>query len=522
MRYVATPGTAPDDRPWTTRDTVDCLTALSISALLLTRSINELVFLPDDQKFWLTDFGPAPLAAAISTLLAMALSMTLAVRFARHRAHPLWMVVVRIAFLLTLVPVWEGLHEHLGLVGAFEILLGYQSNPLLFVLTACAVLVASLFCVARWLVPITRTLRIVIVIFFPFALLAIARLSIALVGSPPSAVKSPAVAVARDAPIGRVVWIIFDEFDQRLGFEERLPGLDLPSLDAFRNSAMVATAAHSPGFETKVAIPGMLSGVKFFQATPLSSVDLAVWTEGAKQPSRWMDYPNVFERAAVENFRTRITGYYLPYCRLFAEWVHHCRTWLAKTVHRREDLSYLESAWTQIRTLLPIYPAWRTIDIYDESLADAVEAVRDPNFDLLYLHIAFPHFPFVYDRESEKLTVFNYKATGYFDNLALADVFFGNLRDAMMEARLWESSAVLVTSDHPWKRSVTYDGVRSERVPFMLKLPGQSEPISIERKFNTVIIGDLVLELLSKELREPRHVIDFIEARVSPAAVAPR
>jgi hypothetical protein len=65
----------------------------------------------------------------------------------------------------------------------------------------------------------------------------------------------------------------------------------------------------------------------------------------------------------------------------------------------------------------------------------------------------------------------------------------------------------------------------SSIVPFIVKLAGQTEPVSFERDISAVVTGDLVLATLSGEVVTGEDVARWLEDRASgdsPSAKAGR
>lgn len=495
---------------WTRRDALDLLTALSLSNLLFLSSAYELVYLPEDQLFWTQTFGAPIFAATVLNILAFTAVFSAATRYVRRR-RPDLLPVARLAFLLALAPVALALRRHLGL-GFMNVVNLIRDDPVLIGLGLAALAIVGAFAALRWFVLITRGLRVVVLVSFPFAVLTLVHLGAgmwAASGAPPPLPAAPEGPRAKT----RVVWIIFDALDQRLAFDERPADVELPTFDAFGEVAVVAREAHSPGRDTAVSVPGLLSGTRFNRAEPRSRNELQLWSADSADPIEWSELSTVIEEAAAQHYRIRISGYYLPYCRLFRDWVQECHAWSALTIHPRGDLTLLEAVWAQLKSLSPVYPMQRTIDMYRESQADAEEAAADAEVDLVYLHAGFPHYPFIYDRSARRLTVTNFGPTAYLDNLVLTDIFFSRVWESMRRTATWDDSAVIVSSDHPFPDAEWIDGKRSERVPFMVKMPGQGERLVVERPINTALSKDLVLAILAGEVSDPAAARAFIEAR---------
>ena len=95
----------------------------------------------------------------------------------------------------------------------------------------------------------------------------------------------------------------------------------------------------------------------------------------------------------------------------------------------------------------------------------------------------------------------------------------------MERAGTWDSTAILLTSDHWWRQgqwrtlralsgqdaAIPEQG--NQRVPFLLKLPGQRAGVEYSEPFNTVLVHDLILALLRDRLREPEGVRQWLAAQ---------
>ena len=62
----------------------------------------------------------------------------------------------------------------------------------------------------------------------------------------------------------------------------------------------------------------------------------------------------------------------------------------------------------------------------------------------------------------------------------------------MTEAGVWDQTTVLVTSDHASSAASEIDGQDDPRVPFMLKLAGQTSAVSYEPVLPTVVTKPLL------------------------------
>jgi arylsulfatase A-like enzyme len=164
----------------------------------------------------------------------------------------------------------------------------------------------------------------------------------------------------------------------------------------------------------------------------------------------------------------------------------------------------------------------RCLNVYESVMEDAKRAVVDPSLGPTLLHFPIPHPPIIYNRRSGDFRVD--RACNYLDNLALVDRAFGELRREMESAGTWETTTIIVSSDHPLREKKWGNGngwpqedfaaitARTDpRVPFIVKLAGHTQAISYDSPFNTVLTHDLLLAILGGEVSSPQNVIEWLE-----------
>lgn len=318
----------------------------------------------------------------------------------------------------------------------------------------------------------------------------------------------------------RAVWVIFDEWDQRLTFDDRPADLLLPEIDRFRREALAALAAYPPRNNTLESIPSLLSGEVVVRAEPMGAADLRLTFRGSSSAASWRDVPNVFDIARARGFNTALVGVYHPYCRVLASSLTSC--WWAEMPRPINSNGATLGAAMQGQTR-SLFETWR-LSAFGQSLSTqrkarefpaAVErakvAASDPSYGLVLLHLLTPHFPHAYDRRTGAFTLGNAPVGGYYDSLALTDRVWGELRRAMEDAGVWDTTAVLLSSDHGMKHSGLLDGKSDSRVPFLLKLSRQTEGFEYDQKFNTVVSGNLLLEILDARIETPRQAAEWLD-----------
>jgi hypothetical protein len=101
----------------------------------------------------------------------------------------------------------------------------------------------------------------------------------------------------------------------------------------------------------------------------------------------------------------------------------------------------------------------------------------------------------------------------------------------MEAAGLWDASIVIVSSDHWWRaihrgdwgltpeEELVFADERDRRIPFLLKLANQHETSVYPRAFNTLLVHDLILDLLTGGGATPASVADWLDERRATAPV---
>jgi arylsulfatase A-like enzyme len=335
-----------------------------------------------------------------------------------------------------------------------------------------------------------------------------------------------------------VIWIIFDEWSQAITFEHRPAGLELPNFDRLRLEAFYATAAEPPGGFTRVSIPSLLLG-EHAEATPSGVADLLVQTAAHRKPVSLSSLPNVFDTAREMGFNTALVGWYHPYGRLLNRSLTKCywtAEWLPPGVEEWSHREALPTAmWDRARFQFAALPLIHRIPALPPEPAEreagrerfqylqdrALEIVADPSIGLAFIHLPIPHPPAIYDRSRNQFTTD--RSRGYLDNLALADACLEALRQKLEDAGLWDRTALLVSSDHSVRPSMWRDQhdwndedesaarLNDSRVPFLLKLPGQSSGVAYDKTFDTDVSRGLVTAILAGEIEDPGAIAAFLD-----------
>jgi hypothetical protein len=130
--------------------------------------------------------------------------------------------------------------------------------------------------------------------------------------------------------------------------------------------------------------------------------------------------------------------------------------------------------------------------------------VAHPLHSLVFIHFCIPHPPYVAGPPGED------RKAGYLRNLEIFDDTLGMIRDKMIQTGVWNHSAILLTSDHGYRNDEQDE--HSFHVPFILKMPEQTQMVRFDGAFNTVVAKHLVLSILDGKTRTAEDAFKFLKS----------
>jgi arylsulfatase A-like enzyme len=163
----------------------------------------------------------------------------------------------------------------------------------------------------------------------------------------------------------------------------------------------------------------------------------------------------------------------------------------------------------------------RHASVTTEVVSKALEVACDGAVGLALLHLPVPHPPYFYNAATGKNDrgatpikgLFQQDQRGYFDALALTDRTIGQMRRAMEQAGLWETTTVLLSSDHPFRHRPALDGKpRSAHIPYILKMAGTVQSGNYDHPISALITKKLIRSILSGELSSAGQVPAWFDA----------
>jgi len=493
----------------------DVAMALSLANLCYLPLWLEILGVTTTQAYFLNVANADVLALVVNVVLLAALFLggaTFARRFGRRGRQ-----LVIAGFIAVLLVRLNGIGPALA-PGVFTVVDAWRNAKYLEAVLPLAVVAVLAAAALRW--P-QRALRLAVgfvYILSPFVAVTFTRaIWILLVLDPTEALAAKSRPIGphvRNVPGPRVVVIVMDALSRYHAVDARPADLELPEFDRLRAESVDASQVTQIGWVTKVSLPAMLTGLPVVNSEPVSADELLLeLADGTRRP--WSTTSNVLRDARSLGGVAVLAGWYHPYCRLFSD-LDACSTYPTRTVGSRgRETGFLHALVDQQLALLPyVNLRIRQIDIVEEQRLDAVEAVTLGQRGLVFLHMIVPHTPWIWDDEVDDFTVTRFDDDGYYGNIRLMDAILGDLRSAMEQSGKWDSTAVLLLSDHVMRYRPEYLAEpRDTRVPFILKLPGATAGVEYTRPFNALVTHDLVQALLRGDLQTVGDATRWLDAR---------
>ena len=398
--------------------------------------------------------------------------------------------------------------------------------------------VAALVMAVRFRAVVEGALRIALIVLSPLSLVVVANAVAGIVMLLPDG-GNPFVYQRALAPMNpgggarkpRVVWIIFDELDQRLTFEKRPAGVDLGAFERFRRVAFTASDAHAPAIWTELSVPSLTVGRKVETDVLLPGEEIALTFEGTPGEVSWREAGTVFHAASRDRANIAILGHGRnggpPYCRIFhavaARCWDHGRRWTGEARHviggmarvARQIVLYFPFLRRAYDATNWTYHPNRFAETHERFRRAVEKTLADPNFDFIYVHWFIPHTPYYYDRNTDRFapaTRFGFTPKdGYLHNLQLANKTLAQMRGALERSGLWDETTVIISADHSCREgfcdALEYLGIKEDkRVPFLVKLPHQSRTALYGGRLETVGTARLIEAIRRGEKVSPHDI----------------
>lgn len=346
----------------------------------------------------------------------------------------------------------------------------------------------------------------------------------------PAQIESPVDLNASTPSTGRIIWIIFDELDWAT-LTNMPHDSDVSAFNELMTNSFVAENAFSPDFDTRDSIPALLTGKLVNIANPTSASNLSLMLADGGEQVDLKNTDTIFTDAQKAGYRSSIVGWYHPYPRVFEGKVDNAYWFPAKapfcSAFQSCFIRTFQESLESIPGLMRVFPA---LQPHEFILADqfafqvdrvgsmsqlASRLIQRPDTSFYLLHFSAPHDPYI-SRRGEP--------TGnYIDCVGAADELLRTLIEELRNNGNFEKSTIIVSADHWWRDkslgaySYISDGEKKEsivadiRIPFIVKMPGDSSPVEYRPEFNTVITRKLINAIIAGSVKSNSDVGSFID-----------
>jgi hypothetical protein len=366
------------------------------------------------------------------------------------------------------------------------------------------------------------------------------------------------------AKAGTPVYLfVFDEWSYERCTDGNDFDPDLAALRRLRDQAYFFTQARSPSRTTYLSMPELLFQSDDFPGLPRVLLDRTDFPEKvprdappyqitpAAAPDRMPS--NLFRLARSRGYDTVMLGYYLPYRLILGSEVDRVRTysdypsggsfggrmlnavienphyWRVPLLSRLWKEAYaplFSRRWVGLNETL-----WRDFD---------AEIAASPERSFVVLHLPSPHAPFVFGPDGRYLGPFEVRSrldedidvdimggtrADYHRNVQHLDTIVGRIVDRLRRAGRYDQALVIMTSDHSWRTDPdvprTAEPGRVRHVPLLIKVPGQTEPRTVDTPFDGRSLGTIIEAALDGRLdtaAADRLIPEAGEARTVTAA----
>ncbi len=357
--------------------------------------------------------------------------------------------------------------------------------------------------------------------------------------------RGPVSAQPRERSDQRVIWIVFDELSYDLAFDHRPAGLLLPQFEKVHSKSMSLGNLEPVGYFTDRVIPSLLLGQPVDQIRSDLDGNLS-YTDQAQH--RWVSYDadkTLFGLANANGWNPGVSGWFNPYCRVFASVLSSCfwrseigSSLALELMGASSDKSSLENALILPRYFLLSHgPQQKTDDKaltynrllqdYHSIMTEASTLIQSDRVHFVFVHLPLPHPPGLYDRKTHRYS----KDGNYLDNLVLADEALGDLMQQIDSTPLADRTTVIVSSDHSWRVPIWRTGPdwtkeeeqisqgRFEPRPvFLVHFPGESSGGEVRIPLSELVEHEIIAKILKGEMKTADDLGAFLQSSTQQVA----
>lgn len=396
-----------------------------------------------------------------------------------------------------------------------------QNNYIIVIMILLGLILSAYFLAIRCNLSqlIRKYVTVLFIVFSPFCFFTLGQSIYFSVFAPyQDEFKEPVALQPSSSNITqRVVVLLFDETDYRLAFPERPAWISLPEFDKFKQGALSADHATSPADSTPISIAALLTGRMLDKVKTVAANNWQLTDKESRQTVSLKTATTIFSEVRKLGGNSGVAGQY-PYQRILPNDSVIYYNYLYSM--RSDDLNSVSLTQKMINQYLDIFPNIvsnkQFLAMYSAILKDSISLSTNPQLHMVFVHYPYPHLPNVFNIKRNNIELMSLDPRNYFGNLVLADRTLGQVRKSMEQNGVWDRTMVIVTSDHWLRVAKDFDGKEDHRVPFMVKLPGQTSGYVYRKKFNTIVTKSLVLAFFNKDFSDVTGLSSWLDKHGKP------
>jgi len=307
----------------------------------------------------------------------------------------------------------------------------------------------------------------------------------------------------------KIIWVLFDELDPAYVYDAA-QGFKLQSLRKGFENAFYTGFAIAPTNRTVNSVLSYLLSEQVVEVKPVSA-NVALLRIDGQAAVPFKPEGTIFEKLWQKGYKIGISGWHLPYCRLFEKYASECAQFGSSKYNNVTSSDYVEALWMDLHSLLPDWASFQHGYIYKKSWESSEWLLRNKSLDFIYLHFSVPHLPRVANGESERFAAFfDSTQKAYESNLSLVDESIDRIREILASEGEWDRSILIITSDHWWRTPERLKN-RHFQVPLLIRLPWEEEKRISSTPFSNILISDIILALSKSEITDYAGLSNWID-----------
>jgi len=483
--------------------------ALSLANLCYLRIWDLLLHNPQSSYLTSVPYGRVDYLAALLGVLALTLLLYSLIKLVWHHGNRWHRAFAMLAVFVVLIVPLDFVRRSGG--ASIEVMTGISRFVIIGVVGLTLFTLAILLRQRFWAVIFWA-----LAICSPYVLFTFGHAVVRI--ADPEAIYPRRVQLPPSAPVAvqeprRLIWVLFDEWDQTVLFDRRPKELQLPVLDALVKESVVVSSAYAPAKSTIVSVPSLLQGRQLAGAFGTRDSRLQVQLPGETGWQNFRDGESIVTDVLAMPASAVVLGWYHAYDRILPESpLLKARSYGFPAFEGIRGEGITRTLLAQFAYLaLPIYGRMQSRELHLRLHAEALLAVADSDVRFVFLHYGIPHAPGIYDTRKRDLTIsLSSEHRGYVGNLALVDKTLGELLATLERSGLRDKTSLILTSDHWWRTAPWVSAGQGYPVPLIIQVRKGDQGARVDAPFATTSLRSIARALLVGELDDNRKVAQAV------------